>query len=195
MPVKENFSGECKEYYDVVSHGYNELHRAEQEKKLRVIASSIGLEKECVVVDVGCGTGAAAMFFPGCKYIGLDISAGMIEEGKKALLQKREAPFLLLLGDLERIPLKSNSADAVICVTAIHHAKNIQQSLEEMKRVSKKWVCLSLLERSRSFQETLSIIEKLFNVLRIVRSGPDAVVISKKREQSGRHKRVFQDHS
>lgn len=64
-----------------------------------------------IVVDVGCGTGrhTAAFARRGAEAVGLDVSAGLLAVGAAA-------GGAYVQGDARRLPLRTASADAVLCV-------------------------------------------------------------------------------
>ena len=50
-------------YYDEISEGYEELHKEEQETKIKIIKDWLAPGFNQKLLDVGCGTGLAAQFF------------------------------------------------------------------------------------------------------------------------------------
>jgi SAM-dependent methyltransferase len=99
-----------------------------------------GLHSGETVLDMGCGAGidvflAAGKVGPSGRSIGIDMSKVMV---KKALDNSRETPFgniLFSLGDIEALPLKDESIDAVISNASINLSPNKAASFREAYRV------------------------------------------------------------
>lgn len=93
------------------------------------------LDPDVVVADIGCGTGnAAECLAPFVReVIAVDRSEPMIEAARKRLGDIGNVTFIR--GDLESLPLKDNSVDAVVCVLVLHHLGEPEHALREMARI------------------------------------------------------------
>ncbi|WP_227376743.1 class I SAM-dependent methyltransferase [Haladaptatus halobius] len=80
------------------------------------------------VVDVAGGTGRAARALNADERIVLDASG-------KMLAQARARGLNCVRGDASRLPLRSESADAVVISDALHHVGNATATLSEIARV------------------------------------------------------------
>ena len=130
-------------HMDDVAHHYEETipsHVQEHylQKRLNFITQRLNGGS---IIDVGCGTGllAGKLRSLGHQAFGVDESFGML---KKCLAHNH---ISCAHGDSARLPLKSNSVDAAICIAAMHHVvgrAEIQNTLREMLRVVKPggWV-------------------------------------------------------
>ncbi len=113
------------QYYDEIAKGYNELHKEEQLNKINIIKQHI--HPKGLLLDMGAGTGISTEpFEKECLCIALDPSIEMLRQYKG----------LKVVAKAEFLPFKDKVFDAVISVTALHHA-DIEQALKEIKRVSK----------------------------------------------------------
>ena len=130
-------------YYDEISFGYDELHKEEQLKKVKIIIKELNITNE-KVLDVGCGTAFYADLFE--YYTGLDSSKGMLKKSKANVI----------LGNAEELPFEENSFDVVISVTALHNVKDFKKAIKEMERVSKGKIAISILKKSKHFDEIKS---------------------------------------
>ena len=158
------------DYYNSISDSYNELHKEEQLNKIGLIKDNLKIKKADFLLDVGCGTGIFAEEF-NCIKIGIDPSIEMLKQGKNAFYIQAFA---------EHLPFKDKAFDFVISVTAIHNFKNIRKGLEEIKRVSKKDVALSILKRSSKIDEIKNHIKKLFKITKIIEGDKDVIFFAKR---------------
>src|ERR1700751_5623234 len=103
-------------------------------------ASIIIKEHYDVVVDVGCGTARAlarlaAAGRPGMQWIGIDPAENM---RKLAVDRTRGLSGVRILdGSFENIPLSSSSVDYLFSIFAFHWTTNLEQSVQELRRVLK----------------------------------------------------------
>lgn len=99
--------------------------------------------KPNTVLDVGCGEGFTLMRLHkekiGKKLSGIDNMEQAIKLGKKLHPQ-----FKIEKGDIYKLPYKDNSFDLVLCMEVLEHLENPVAALKELKRVSKKYVLLSV---------------------------------------------------
>lgn len=107
----------------------------------RALVDWAALDTSSVVVDVGCGTGAAARFAAqkmgtSGKVIGTDVNPGMLEVAKSlpevdgaAIDWRQESAYDLSLAD--------ESVDAVLCAQTLQFLDNPTNGLREMHRILK----------------------------------------------------------
>jgi demethylmenaquinone methyltransferase/2-methoxy-6-polyprenyl-1,4-benzoquinol methylase len=142
-------------YYDEISEGYNELHKEEQLKKVKIILDKLKLKRKDKLLDVGCGTGFYLDLFD-CDVTGVDLSEKLLEQYK--------GEHQVILGSAESLDFPDNSFDIVMSITAIHNFENIEKGLKEIQRIGKDRFVFSVLKRSSKYE----LIEKLINELFIV---------------------------
>ena len=84
------------------------------------------------ILDVGCGTGALAGFFPAKSYLGIDCSPTYVCAAGKKHSQHRFA-----VADATQLPLSDRSFDGVVISGVLHHLSNetARKVLEEVARV------------------------------------------------------------
>jgi demethylmenaquinone methyltransferase/2-methoxy-6-polyprenyl-1,4-benzoquinol methylase len=118
------------------------------------------------VLDVATGTGdmaiLASKLLNAEKIIGIDISEGMLEIGKKKIerlgLQQR---IELLKGDSETIIFNSNSFDAVTVAFGVRNFQDLELGLSEIKRVLRPGGKLIVLECTKP---KLPVIKNFYNL-------------------------------
>lgn len=123
--------------YDVTAHLYDMRYAEEQMKKVQAALGNVRIEKDHLVLDVGCGTG---VLFDDVAYraenvVGLDISRRTLLYAKQRA--KEFVNVHLLLADAETLPFKKNIFDRVFAFTLIQNTPNPHDTLEEIRRVAK----------------------------------------------------------
>lgn len=153
-------------YYDYISEGYDELHRQEQENKIRLILENVDLHGK--VLDVGCGTGLFLEKIQDiCEAYGVDPSQGMLDKIRtKANVRKAPA---------EELPFPDNYFDLVVSITAVHNFDDIEKGLKEMRRVARSKVVFSILKKSSKLNSVLTNIDRLFDIDRVVKEDMDCI--------------------
>jgi len=124
--------------YDLTAHIYDMRYAEEQTAKIEAVMESISMEKEGLVLDVGCGTGLLFNYVANKAeaIAGLDISREILVKAKK-----RAKEFLnvhLILADSDNVPLKEDVFVYVFALTLIQNTPNPFKTLNEIKRVSKE---------------------------------------------------------
>ena len=88
------------------------------------------------VLDVGCGPGMLANDIaaarPDATVIALDRSAAMLHAGRR---QRRSSRVCLIQGDGAALPLREEAVDLVVATLALHHWRDGEAVLREVRRV------------------------------------------------------------
>mgnify|MGYP001561115376 FL=1 len=135
------------DYYSKISNGYNNLYGEEQLGKILKIIKELKIDKDSVL-DVGCGTALYSNLI--YNYTGIDNSNGMLGQSNSNVFY----------GSAEELPFKDNSFDVVICVTAIHNFSDPKKAIKEINRVSRGKIAVSLLKRTKMFNNIKEFIRK-----------------------------------
>lgn len=105
------------------------------------------------ILDVATGTAdfaIEALALNPEKVIGVDISDGMLDQGREKLARRElDDRIELRLGDSERLQFEDNIFDAVIVAFGVRNFENLQDGLEDMFRVLKPGGRLVVLEFSK----------------------------------------------
>jgi demethylmenaquinone methyltransferase/2-methoxy-6-polyprenyl-1,4-benzoquinol methylase len=105
-----------------------------------------------IMLDVATGTGdfaLQALELNPDKVIGIDISEGMLEMGRKKLQRLNANKIELLTGDSENLAFEQNKFDAVTVAFGVRNFEDIEKGLREIYRVMKPGAMLVVLEFSR----------------------------------------------
>jgi ArsR family transcriptional regulator len=89
------------------------------------------------VADIGCGEGyltLEAARFAG-RVIAIDRSPTVLERGRELARRRRADNITWKRGDIEALPLDSNSVDLAILSQALHHAADPAAALAEAARI------------------------------------------------------------
>ena len=83
------------------------------------------LEPNSLVYDIGCGNGRN-MDYPYLTFVGIDSCLSFCKICRKKSMN-------VIHADMKSIPVKSYSADAIICIAAFHHIKTVEERIETLK--------------------------------------------------------------
>ena len=120
-----------------------------------------------LILDVATGTGDVAIMTYNQlhpeKIIGIDISEGMLDFGKKKLenLQLNHV-IELQKGDSETIQFADNHFDAVTVAFGVRNFQNLEKGLAEMQRVLKSGGKLVVLEFSKPTMAAAQVFYKFY---------------------------------
>lgn len=103
-------------------------------KLLKSLLSSLDLNRNCITLDIGCGTGSNFKILRalGFNVIGLDQSIYALS------LIKKKINFLLINGDLNKLPTQSNSTGIIIAMDILEHLEDDSNGIKEICRTLKK---------------------------------------------------------
>lgn len=124
--------------YDFLNHvlslGIDVIWRKKAIKMLRA-------DQPKLILDIATGTGdfaIEALALNPVKVIGVDISEGMLAEGRKKMKKKKLDHLIeLQLGDSEKLLFPENNFDAVIVSFGVRNFENLEKGLSDMYRVLK----------------------------------------------------------
>ncbi len=143
--------------FDNISHRYDFLNhflslgidRGWRKKAIKLLAPT----HPKVLLDVATGTGdfaIQALSLKPEKIIGVDISAGMLDVGRKKMDKRRIAHVIeMIQADSENLPFEQNKFDAVTVAFGVRNFENLDKGLKEILRVMKPGALLAVLEFSR----------------------------------------------
>ncbi|KAF2079560.1 bifunctional demethylmenaquinone methyltransferase/2-methoxy-6-polyprenyl-1,4-benzoquinol methylase UbiE [Flavobacterium sharifuzzamanii] len=158
-PYKDSSLGkkeQVTQMFDTISGNYDNLNRVisfgidvKWRKKVLKIVSD---KKPKVILDIATGTGDLAILLAQTnaeKIVGLDISAGMLEVGKKKVEEKKLSNVIeLVLGDSENMPFEDNYFDAITVGFGVRNFENLEKGFSEILRVLKPNGVFVILETS-----------------------------------------------
>ena len=140
--------------FDTISENYDGLNKiislgtdATWKKK---ILQMVKLQRPTSILDIATGTGDLAILFAettATEIIGLDISQGMLDMGKKKISDKNlDSKIQMVLGDGEKIPYSDNYFDVITVAYGVRNFENLEKGLSEILRVLKQNGTFIILE-------------------------------------------------
>lgn len=158
-PYKDSSLGkkeQVAQMFDTISGNYDGLNRVisfgTDIKWRKKVLSIVEAKNPTTILDIATGTGDLAILLSKTKakkIIGLDISAGMLEVGKKKIIHKKlDDRIEMILGDSENLPFEDHSIDAITVAFGIRNFENLEKGLSEIVRVLKPNGVFVILETS-----------------------------------------------
>ena len=116
--------------YDVIGRGYAR-HRRPDPRIAAHISRALGEARS--IVNVGAGTGS---------YEPRDRMVVAVEPSKEMISQRPEAAAPVVRGSAEQLPFGDDEFDAALAVLTIHHWRDLEAGLREMKRVARQRIVI-----------------------------------------------------
>lgn len=142
--------------YDKLNHILSmNIDKGWRRKAVREIVDT---NEELEILDVACGTGdftieIAQKAAAGSKIIGIDLSEGMMEIGRRKI-RNAGVDAIMVQGDCEQLPYKENTFHRISVGFGVRNFEHIERGLKEMHRVLRsngKLVIVELSVPSNSF--------------------------------------------
>ncbi|OMP32674.1 bifunctional demethylmenaquinone methyltransferase/2-methoxy-6-polyprenyl-1,4-benzoquinol methylase UbiE [Mangrovimonas sp. DI 80] len=151
-----NKKQQVTQMFDTISKEYDGLNRVISFgidiKWRNKVVDIVAQKQPNKILDIATGTGDLAITLTktGAKeIIGLDISDGMLEVGRKKVAAKNlEDTISMVLGDSESLPFPDNTFDAITVAFGVRNFENLEQGLSEILRVLKPNGVFVILETS-----------------------------------------------
>ncbi|GGG41114.1 demethylmenaquinone methyltransferase [Bizionia arctica] len=142
--------------FDTISKEYDGLNRVISFgidiKWRKNVVNLVAQTNPNIILDIATGTGDLAINLAETKaekIIGLDISQGMLEVGKKKILNKNlQDRIEMVVGDSENLPFEENTFDAITVGFGVRNFENLEKGLSEIHRVLKPGGIFVILETS-----------------------------------------------
>jgi len=123
--------------------------------------------KPAQILDIATGTAdlaIEAVSLSPQKITGIDISEGMLEQGRKKIRQKGLQQIIeLQSGDSEQLEFPDNSFDAVMVSFGVRNFENLEKGLQEIHRVLRPGGMLLVLEFSRPGNPLVRSLYNFYN--------------------------------
>lgn len=141
----DNISGNYDGLNRIISFGIDKSWRR---KVLALVAGA----NPANILDIATGTGDLALLMArtnATQIVGLDLSEGMLEIGRKKVIEKKLSHRIQLVqGDSENLPFEDRAFDAITVGFGIRNFENLEKGLHEILRVLRPGGILVILETS-----------------------------------------------
>ncbi|MEZ4907465.1 MAG: ubiquinone/menaquinone biosynthesis methyltransferase [Saprospiraceae bacterium] len=107
-----------------------------------------------LLLDIATGTGdlaiMASKYLPNTKIVGIDLSNGMLEIGRKKIEERKLTERIeMIQADSENLPFDDNTFDNIMVAFGVRNFENLLNGLKEANRVLKQGGSIYILEFSR----------------------------------------------
>ena len=128
-------SGSTRSFYDRISDIYDHVftdHITHANNIADLLSIFRPLAGKGLALDLGCGTGLVSkgLIERGFHVIGLDMSFRSLK-----VLQRNQQRVIMMQGNMEHLPFKNDSVDAISCLGVWRHLKNPEIVVAEVSRV------------------------------------------------------------
>lgn len=148
---------QVEQMFDNISEKYDLLNRilsmgidVSWRKK---VVKSVQKENPSTILDIATGTGDLAIAMARAtpaKITGFDLSAGMLEVGKKKVAEENLGDRIeMIQGDAENMPFADDSFDVITVAFGVRNFENLEKGLNEIYRVLKPSGKFIILEFSQ----------------------------------------------
>ena len=158
-PYKDSELGKKEQVakmFDTISGNYDGLNRVisfgidiKWRKKVLQLVSD---KNPKTVLDIATGTGDLAILMTATsaeRIVGLDISAGMLDVGRKKIEAKKLSDKIeMILADSENMPFENDTFDAITVAFGVRNFETLEKGLAEILRVLKPNGIFVILETS-----------------------------------------------
>ena len=159
IPYKDsdlNKKQQVTKMFDTISNEYDGLNRVISfgidVKWRKKVVDIVTKHQPSNILDIATGTGDLAINLAktnASEIVGLDISEGMLEVGRKKIAQKKlDSKIKMKLGDSENLPFDDNTFDAITVAFGIRNFESLERGLAEIHRVLKPNGMFVILETS-----------------------------------------------
>jgi SAM-dependent methyltransferase len=121
-----NASAWMSSLYDRIGHGYAALRRPDA-RIAAAINAALGDAQS--IVNVGAGTGS---YEPDCR------SVIAVEPSEVMIAQRQRNAAPCVCATAEALPFESRAFDAAMAILTIHHWRDLERGLSELRRVARK---------------------------------------------------------
>jgi len=159
IPYKDsdlNKKQQVTKMFDTISNEYDGLNRVISfgidVKWRKKVVNIVTKHQPSNILDIATGTGDLAINLAktnASEIVGLDISEGMLEVGRKKIAQKKlDSKIKMMVGDSENLPFDDNTFDAITVAFGIRNFESLEKGLAEIYRVLKPNGMFVILETS-----------------------------------------------
>ena len=155
-PYKDSKLGkkeQVAQMFDNISENYDDLNRVISlgidVKWRKKVVKIVGKNNPKQILDIATGTGDLVLMMASLnpdRIVGLDISAGMLEVGKRKIKKAKLSDKIeMIVGDSEEMPFNDNTFDAITVSFGVRNFAHLDKGIKEIARVLKPTGVLVIL--------------------------------------------------
>ncbi len=150
----------AEEFETCRPHGTPRAHRWLLTSKLRRGLERLPPLAGVTVVDACCGSGMEAEFLArqGARVLAVDISEGAARRAR-VRAERFGLDYLTVVGDVERLPVRSHGADVAFVHDGLHHLPDPMVGIRELARVARR--ALSVNEPAAAILTRVAVLLRL----------------------------------
>jgi ubiquinone/menaquinone biosynthesis C-methylase UbiE len=139
--------------YDRSAHVYDAQYSEEQQTKIKTALPLVNFRKTNTIIDVGCGTGQLLPYVSNLSRLVacIDTSRNLIAQAQARAEHYKQAA--LLRADADHLPFRPRKFDMAFAITLLQNMPNPTQTLNEMKRITKKDAKLIITGLKKTFNQ------------------------------------------
>jgi len=122
--------------------------------------------KSGIILDAGCGVGGTSIYlgekYPNVQFIGITISSGQVEMGKKYIKERNIKNFKILREDYNKTSFPNNYFDNVFAIESTGYSDDIEEFINEMYRILKPGGKLVVLDGYRTEVNINPFLQKIY---------------------------------
>jgi ubiquinone/menaquinone biosynthesis C-methylase UbiE len=161
-------------HYDHLAQVYDVQYSEEQKAKIEAALNNTKLNKNELVLDVGCGTGLLFQHVAKSAklVVGIDVSSKTLQEARKRTEQLPNIAVVRADGDYS--PFQNQTFDKVFAITILQNMPNPAETLGEIKRVSKMQSTIIVTGLKKKFTEErfIELLNKAGLKIPILKTNP-----------------------
>jgi phosphatidylethanolamine/phosphatidyl-N-methylethanolamine N-methyltransferase len=148
--------------YDVQSAFYDiTFGRLVRRRIAGAITRHMKIGDRDLVLDLGIGTGGSLGYYPrNGRIIGIDLSAGMLRECRKKIVERGIDNVSVVQGDALRLPFADDSFDHVFISHVISVVSDPIRMVREAQRVARPGARIVIVNHFQSTNRFIAMLEK-----------------------------------
>ena len=125
--------------YDATASIYDARYAEEQTAKVETALKNIKIEKQWLILDVGCGTGILfdQIADKADAIVGLDFSIETLLQAKERVRKENLRDVQLIQADADNMPFRKEVFNIAFAMTILQNTPNRSETLAEIKRVAR----------------------------------------------------------
>ena len=150
-----------KKIYDVHSSFYDVTFGKLVKRRIEEAIRHMNIADTDRVLDLGIGTGASLNFYPNRgRIIGVDLSAGMLREARKKIVERNLDHATVFQADALRLPFGDDTFDHIFISHVISVVSDPIRLVQEAQRVAKPGARIVIVNHFQSTNRFLAMLEK-----------------------------------